>query len=300
MKKLLIAALLVSSCAFGPVYADIAVKDAAGVTRNACSTLVSTTETTCVQLKNTSNATIDPATAQNQANANSSLATIVTNTAAAATAANQASANALLSTIVTNTGAPHPDALTSGSIASGTANAVYNVTLGNSAGTVAFAVSGLTASAATLTIEGTADGTTWTTVHSVSAGSGALFNTLTTDGQYRVPAAGRRGIRLRVSTTGTGSISVASNVSTTAHEMAVDPNNAAYQGEIPMTVGTAYATARSLKAVCTAVGNVSVTYADGSTGTWAISATGVSVLPIAVTTVNTAGTTATCTYSNLK
>lgn len=45
-----------------------------------------------------------PATAANQATANSSLATIATNTTGAATAANQSTANSSLSTVATNTG----------------------------------------------------------------------------------------------------------------------------------------------------------------------------------------------------
>jgi len=79
----------------------------------------------------------------------------------------------------------------------------------------------------------------------------------------------------------------------------VDSQSAAFGGEIALTVGTAGTAGRSLKAICTAAGNISVTYSDGSTGVW--SATfGTQTYPIAVTTVSSAGTTATCTYSNLK
>jgi hypothetical protein len=77
-------------------------------------------------------------------------------------------------------------------------------------------------------------------------------------------------------------------------------NDAAFQGEVALTVGTADSQARrSLKAVCTAAGNVSVTYADGSTGVWP-AVVGAQTWPIAITTVNTSGTTAACAYANLK
>ncbi|HUO23653.1 MAG TPA: hypothetical protein VMU59_14145 [Caulobacteraceae bacterium] len=77
-------------------------------------------------------------------------------------------------------------------------------------------------------------------------------------------------------------------------------NNAPFQGEVALTVGAADSQARrTLKATCTAAGNVSVTYADGSTGVWAAQA-GQQTWPIAITTVNASGTTATCAYANLK
>lgn len=77
-------------------------------------------------------------------------------------------------------------------------------------------------------------------------------------------------------------------------------NNAAFQGEVTLTVGTADTVARrSLKANCTAAGNVAVTYADGSAGVWPV-AIGIQTLPIAITTVTSSNTTATCTYANLK
>lgn len=80
----------------------------------------------------------------------------------------------------------------------------------------------------------------------------------------------------------------------------LDGNNAAFQGEVTLTVGTADTVARrSLKIMCTAAGNVAVTYADGSTGIWPV-AVGTTTLPISITTVNSSGTTATATYANLK
>lgn len=80
----------------------------------------------------------------------------------------------------------------------------------------------------------------------------------------------------------------------------LDGNSAAFQGEVSLTVGTPDTKARrSLKAICSAAGNVAVTYADASTGVWAV-VVGTQTIPIAVTTVNSSGTTATCTYSNLR
>jgi hypothetical protein len=79
-----------------------------------------------------------------------------------------------------------------------------------------------------------------------------------------------------------------------------DSQNAGYQGAVAMTVGTTYAAQRSVKANCTVAGNVSLTLADGSTDVWIISAAGSTVIPYAATAINSSGTTATCTYANLK
>ena len=78
-----------------------------------------------------------------------------------------------------------------------------------------------------------------------------------------------------------------------------DVSNAAFQGESAMTVGTTYTAGRSLKATCTAAGNVAVTYVEASTGVWAAQ-TGDNVFPIAATAVNSSGTTATCTYRMMR
>jgi len=80
---------------------------------------------------------------------------------------------------------------------------------------------------------------------------------------------------------------------------ATDANNAPFQGEVAMSLGVTYAAARSLKAVCTTAGAMSVTYINGSTGTWPV-VIGTQTLPIAVTMVNNTGTTATCSYFNLQ
>jgi hypothetical protein len=102
------------------------------------------------------------------------------------------------------------DVLASGSIASGTANAAYTVSLANGEATTAFRVTGLTASGATLTVESTSDGgTNWYATNEINS-AGTMISTITADGQFRFNTAGRTGIRLRVSSTGSGSISVAS------------------------------------------------------------------------------------------
>ena len=83
---------------------------------------------------------------------------------------------------------------------------------------------------------------------------------------------------------------------------AADANNAPFLGERPLTVGTpdAVGPGRGLKANCSATGNVAVTYQDGSVGVWMVSSAGTHIFGAAVVQVNTAGTTATCAYANLK
>jgi len=66
-----------------------------------------------------------------------------------------------------------------------------------------------------------------------------------------------------------------------------------------ITVGTAYPEARQLLINCTVAGNVSVTFTDSTTLVIPVIA-GLTILPWAVTAVNTSGTTATATYANLK
>jgi len=103
---------------------------------------------------------------------------------------------------------------TGNTINSATANAAYTVTLVHGQGVTAFAVSGLTASGATLTIEASDDGgTTWSSANGIAPSTGLLFTTLTTDQQFRVNTGARTKIRLRVSSTGTGTITISSNAS---------------------------------------------------------------------------------------
>lgn len=94
-----------------------------------------------------------------------------------------------------------------------TLNATVSVPV-NGQGTLGFAISGLAASGATLTFEQSEDGgTTWTVVNEVNAGTGVATSTRTTDGQTRIATSGRTNIRFRVSTTGTGTITIAYSLS---------------------------------------------------------------------------------------
>jgi hypothetical protein len=105
------------------------------------------------------------------------------------------------------------DTRATASLAAGTLNATVSVAL-NGSGTVAFSYTGLTASAATLTAEASDDaGTTWAAVNCEAPATGALTTTITVDGQCRINAAGRTNARLRVSTAGSGTVTVVSNVS---------------------------------------------------------------------------------------
>lgn len=77
-----------------------------------------------------------------------------------------------------------------------------------------------------------------------------------------------------------------------------DAGNASFTGAVAMTVGTSYAAARSIFINCTVAGNISLTFFDGSTLVTPVNV-GVTILPFAVTKVNSSGTTATATYANL-
>jgi hypothetical protein len=77
-----------------------------------------------------------------------------------------------------------------------------------------------------------------------------------------------------------------------------DAGAAAFTGAVAMTVGTTYQAGRSLFINCTVAGNVSVTFFDGSALVVPVNV-GVTILPFAVTRVNSSGTTATATYANL-
>jgi len=109
--------------------------------------------------------------------------------------------------------ATQPDTYGTGTIAAATLNATYVITPANGQSTAGFVVTGLSAAGAVLTIEASNDGSNWASVSGVLAGTGLTATTLTTDGQFRVNASGRRGIRLRVSTVGTGTITASSTLS---------------------------------------------------------------------------------------
>jgi hypothetical protein len=90
----------------------------------------------------------------------------------------------------------------------------YAITLGNGVQSVSFHVTGLTASGATLTIQASADGgTTWTLpVVGFKPGTTAPagFTMLTADQDFYVNTASATNVRLQVTATGTGTITVAS------------------------------------------------------------------------------------------
>ncbi|WP_238291860.1 hypothetical protein [Methylobacterium longum] len=113
----------------------------------------------------------------------------------------------------TVSGSQEQDVRASATLNVATANAAVTLAL-NGQGTVGFTFTGLTASGATLTYEQSNDGgTTWTGINEVNAGTGVPAATRTTDGQTRISVSGRTNIRARVSTVGTGTITVATNVS---------------------------------------------------------------------------------------
>lgn len=115
-----------------------------------------------------------------------------------------------------------PDVRGTGTLNSATSNAAYSVAINNGEGTTSFAVTGLTASGATLGIEASDDGgTTWAAVNGIAPGTGVLFSTLTADQQFRVNSGGRTNVRLRVSATGTGTITIASNASSASSAVAM-------------------------------------------------------------------------------
>ena len=99
-------------------------------------------------------------------------------------------------------------------------NSTIQVILSGQQSAAAFNVQGLTASGATLTIEASTDATApsnsskvWVAVagYALTGGSGTGFTTLTTDQSFRVDVAGFTDLRLRVSSTGTGTITVGYN-----------------------------------------------------------------------------------------
>lgn len=111
------------------------------------------------------------------------------------------------------TGAQEQDLRSTQTLNAATLNAAITVPV-NGQGTLGFAISGLAASGATLTFEQSEDGgTTWTIVNEVNAGTGVATSTRTTDGQTRIAASGRTNIRFRVSTVGTGTITIAYSLS---------------------------------------------------------------------------------------
>jgi hypothetical protein len=105
-------------------------------------------------------------------------------------------------------------------IAAATANAALTADLFQNESVIAFNVTGLTAAGATLTIEGSSDGRNdtdaakvWFAINgnTLPGGSPTGFTTVNSDQAFRVDVAGLTNVRVRVSTTGTGTILVGFN-----------------------------------------------------------------------------------------
>lgn len=117
--------------------------------------------------------------------------------------------------------AGRPDLAATGTVNAATSNAAFIVGI-NGQGTAGFYIGGLTASGATLTLEGSNDGGAhYASILGVQGGTGVLTSTFTADGAFNASAVGRTNIRLRVSTTGTGTVTVASNLSAATADVAL-------------------------------------------------------------------------------
>jgi hypothetical protein len=100
-------------------------------------------------------------------------------------------------------------------INSATLNAAVTVDLQGGEGEVGWAITGLTASGATITFEGTnnigAGSPTWAGINAVFGTT--ISTTATADGNYRVEAGGRTAVRVRVSSVGTGTLTISYSAS---------------------------------------------------------------------------------------
>lgn len=76
-----------------------------------------------------------------------------------------------------------------------------------------------------------------------------------------------------------------------------DAQSQAFQGAVPMTVGTAYTAQRSIGVNCTGAGTITAVFNDGSTLSVPVGV-GWQTFPFAVTKVS--ASTGTCIYVNLK
>lgn len=80
---------------------------------------------------------------------------------------------------------------------------------------------------------------------------------------------------------------------------ALQSSEAPYQGVVAIALDQAQTPQRAIRINCTVAGNVSLAYVDGSKDIVPVQV-GLSYIPGAITTVNSAGTTATATYANMK
>lgn len=105
-----------------------------------------------------------------------------------------------------------------GTLALATQNAVYAFPLIGGRNAVGLTINGLTGSGATITVERSNDGgTTWTNANTTeSSATASLSAAITANGQARVGVAGATNLRLRVSTVGTGTATIAYSATTAA------------------------------------------------------------------------------------
>lgn len=101
----------------------------------------------------------------------------------------------------------HPDFTSSGTLDASVSNAAVTIPV-NGNGTAGITITGLTGSGATLAVEGNYDGTNWFAASAVAGGTGILSTSYTANASFTVNAGGRRSLRLRVSATGTGTVTV--------------------------------------------------------------------------------------------
>jgi hypothetical protein len=123
-------------------------------------------------------------------------------------------------------------------INSATLNAAVTVNLQGGEGEVGWTITGLTASGATVTFEGTnnvgAGSPVWAAINAL-AGS-TISTTATADGNYRVEAGGRTAVRVRVSSVGTGTLTIsysassASSLVSLAQSLPVGTNEIGFVG----------------------------------------------------------------------
>lgn len=190
------------------------------------------------------------------------------------------------------------DTANTGTIPAATLNAAYTITTSAGQNTSAFIVSGLTASGATLTLEGSNDGgTTWTNVYSPNGATGITTNTFTADGGFSANVAARTRLRLRVSTAGTGTITVTSNTSVAIREVRLDtplpPGANTIGGVNLLTGGAALATgAGAATAQTTRVTLASDSPLSTGAATSALQTSGNTSLAALSGTVNAVGATA--------
>ena len=128
-----------------------------------------------------------------------------------------------LSVTGTITGGPSDTNSTGNTLNSATLNAAYVVSPIGGQAELGFSISGLTASGATLTLEGSAaDGTTFSAINEISPGAGQLLgSTITADGNYYINSGGRVKVRLRISVVGTGTITIASFLSSASSRISI-------------------------------------------------------------------------------